>query len=90
MSPILGTHDTGIRSVAASLILDRANLLILHQTVDGFELRDAAGKDVIQCEDWPHVERILLRLKVPFHKIDEIASLIQPGIEISLHRAVGK
>jgi hypothetical protein len=90
MPSILGTHDTGIRSVAASLILDRANLLILRQTVEGFELRDSAGVEVIHCEDWPHVERVLLRLKVPFHKIDEIAGLIQPGTEISLHRAVGK
>ena len=90
MSSILDTHDTGIRSVAVSLILDRANLLILRQTTEGFELRDMTGANVIHCEDWPRVERVLLRLNIPFHKIDEISGLIQPGIEISLHRAVGR
>src|SRR4051812_39737388 len=90
MISIFGTHDTGIRSVAANLILNRANVLILRQTIEGFELRNVAGKEMVHCEDWPHVERVLLRLKIPFHKIDEIAGLIEPGIDISVHRAVGK
>ena len=90
MSMISSSGDTGIRSVAASLILGRNGSLILRQTSQGYELAGLDQESIIFCNDWAAAERILLRLKVPFHKIDEIKSLLSPGIHVVVHRELRK
>jgi hypothetical protein len=57
MSPIAG--ETGIRTVAASLILGREELLIIRQSEQGYELAGLDGAGTVFCEDWPKTEQVL-------------------------------
>jgi hypothetical protein len=90
MALISSGGDTGIRSVAASLILGRNGSLILRQTNQGYELAGLDQKGAVFCDDWAAAERILFRLNIPFHKIDEIKSLLCPGTQVVVHRELSK
>jgi hypothetical protein len=87
MSGVSG--ETGIRTGAILSILGWAHSFILRQTNDGYELTDPDGAGAVQCRDWPQVERVLIRLGLPPHKIEEIQPLLAPGTDIVVRRTMG-
>jgi len=86
----MGIGETGIRSVAANLILGKQGSLVLRRLEHGYEFTGVEEKSRLFCARWSEVERTLLLLEVPFHKIDEIAGLIKAGSDVAVHRTVGK
>jgi hypothetical protein len=87
MSGVSG--ETGIRTGAILSILGWAHSFILRQTGDEYELTDPDGGGAVLCRDWPQVERVLIRLGLPPHKIEEAHQLITPGTDIVVRRTVG-
>jgi hypothetical protein len=87
MSGVSG--ETGIRTGAILSILGWAHSFILRQTKDGYELTDPDGGGAVQCRDWAQVERVLIRLGLPAHKIEEIQPLLAPGTDIVVRRTMG-
>jgi hypothetical protein len=81
--------ETGIRTGAIQTILGWAHSFIIRQTEECYELTDPDGGGMVQCRDWPQTERVLVRLGVPPHKIEEIKQLIEPGTDIVVRRKVG-
>ena len=80
---------TAIRTGAIRTILGWAHSFIIRQTNEGYELTDPDGDGVVFCQDWPQAERVLIRLEVPPHKIEEIEELLVPGTDIVVRRKVG-
>lgn len=83
------TGQTGIRTGAIRTILGWAHSFIIRQTNEGYELTDPDGDGAVFCQDWPQAERVLIRLEVPPHKIEEIHELLSPGTDIVVRRTVG-
>lgn len=83
------TGETGIRTGAIRTILGWAHSFIIRQTNEGYELTDPDGDGAVFCADWPQAERVLIRLEVPPHKIEEIKELLVPGTDIVVRRKVG-
>jgi len=81
-------EQTRIRSAAASAILTRRTSIVMKQTRDGYELTSDGEPEPVQCRSWPQARRVLLRLGVPVHKIDEISSQLSEGTEIVVRRRV--
>lgn len=87
--PSSSSGQTEIRTGAIRTILGWAHSFVIRQTNVGYELTDPDGDGVVFCQDWPQAERVLLRLEVPRHKIDEIKELLVPGTDIVVRRKVG-
>lgn len=84
MSPSVG--QTGIRTAAVNSILMRAESFVVRQTEHGYELSGPDGGGAVYCETWAQVERLLFRLHVPRHKVEEIGDLLFPGTNIVVRR----
>jgi hypothetical protein len=87
MSAVTGL--TGVRTGAVLSILGWAHSFIIRQTNEGYELTDPDGAGAVQCPDWPQAERVLTRLGLPPHKIEEIQQLLVPGTDIVVRRKMG-
>ncbi len=83
------TGLTGVRTGAILSILGWAHSFILRQTNAGYELTDPDGEGAVYCADWPQAERVLIKLGLPPHKIDEIQQLLVPGTDIVVRRKMG-
>ena len=81
-------EQTQIRSAAASAILTRRTSIVMKQTIDGYELTSEGEVEPVQCRSWPQARRVLERLGVPPHKIDEISSQLSEGTEVVVRRRV--
>ena len=81
-------EQTRIRSAAASSMLSRHSSLVIRQTKQGYELISEGEREPVHCESWPRAERVLRRLGVPVHKIDEISSLLAEDKEIVVRRKI--
>jgi hypothetical protein len=78
-------EQTRMLSRAAGSILARQTSLKMTQTTEGYEL--ISGEEApVHCTSWPQARRVLARLGVPEHKIDEISSRLAVGIEIVVRR----
>jgi hypothetical protein len=86
MPPDNAHDDTGIRSVSASLILRTEGSLIVRRVEDSYQLTGMSERKQVTCDTWAAAERVLLRLGVPFHKVDEIASLLDMDTDVVVHR----
>ena len=73
--------ETGIRSVAASSMLQRHKSVVLRLTDRGYELT-SEGEEAVVCESWPRVKRVLRRLGVPDDKFNVISGRLAEGKEI--------
>lgn len=81
--------QTGLRTGAVLSILGWAHSFILRQTDERYEITDPDGEGAVYCADWTQTERVLVRLGLPPHKIDEIQQLLTPGTDIVVRRTVG-
>lgn len=81
-------EQTRIRSAAAGAILSRRTSLVMKQTKHGYELTSDGETEPVQCRNWPQARRVLQRLGVPLHKIDEISGQLSEGTEIVVRRRV--
>ena len=77
-----------IRTVAASSLLDRNTTIVLRQSRRGYELYADGDPSPVQCETWPQARRVMLRLGVPIHRIDEINSRLMEGKGIVVRRRI--
>ena len=82
-----GEHSR-IRTAAASSILDRNTTLVLRQTKRGYELYADGDQWPVQCETWPQARRVLIKLGVPHHRIDEINSRLTEGKGLIVRRRI--
>lgn len=73
--------ETGIRSIAASTMLQRHRSVVLRLTERGYELT-CEGEEPVVCESWPRVKRVLRRLGVPDDKFSAIVDGLSEGKEI--------
>lgn len=80
--------QTGTRTGAVLSILGWAHSFILRQTNDGYELTDPDGDGAVYCADWPQAERVLIKLGLPPHKVEEIQHLLSPGTDIVVRRKI--
>lgn len=81
-------EQTRIRSAAASSMLGRHQSLAIRQTKRGYELISEGEREPVHCETWSRAERVLRRLGVPLHRIDEISSMLSEGKEIIVRRKI--
>ncbi|WP_263365228.1 hypothetical protein [Edaphobacter bradus] len=81
--------ETAVRAVAIRSILGWAHSFTIRHSNEGYELSDPDGDGAVFCRDWPQVERVLIRLEVPPHKIEEIKELLWPGTDIVVRRKIG-
>jgi hypothetical protein len=70
--------QTGIRSLAASSMLQRHRSVDLRLTEQGYELT-SEGEEPVVCESWPRAKRVLRRLGVPDDKFNVIANQLSEG-----------
>ena len=82
-----GEHSR-IRTAAASALLDRNTELVLRQTKRGYELYANGDASPVKCETWPQARRVLIRLGVPPHRIDEINSRLTEGKGLVVRRRI--
>ena len=77
-----------IRTAAASSFLDHNTKLVLRQTKRGYELYANGDASPVKCETWPQARRVLIRLGVPHHRIDEINSRLTEGKGLVVRRRI--
>ena len=88
MLPLEG--HTGVRTAAVNSILSRAESFVVRQSEVGYELTGPDGGGAVFCETWAQVERVLFRLHVPRHKVEEIGDLLFPGTSIVVRRSMSE
>jgi len=82
----MSSGDTGIRSVTAKVIVDQQGSLLLRQTPEGYEFTGLFERASVKCKTWSETERVLIRMKVPPHKIQEIVTILGTGSDVVLRR----
>ena len=82
-----GEHSR-IRTAAASALLDRNTELVLFKNTRGYELYANGDASPVKCETWPQARRVLIRLGVPHHRIDEINSRLTEGKGLVVRRRI--
>jgi hypothetical protein len=81
-------EQTRMLSRAAGSILTRHTNIVMRQTKEGYELSSEGEAEPVSCKNWPQARRVLVRLGVPEHKIDEISSLLSEQSEIVVRRRI--
>ena len=84
----MSTGETGFRSVAARVIAVHQGALLLRRRDTGYEFTGLYEKTSIFCKTWPEAERVLIRMKVPPHKIQAVANLIETGSDVLLRSEI--
>lgn len=79
-----------MRTTAVNSILSRAESFVVRQSKEGYELTGPDGGGAVFCETWAQVERVLFRLHVPRHKVEEIGDLLFPGTSIVVRRSLSE
>ena len=84
----MSTGETGFRSVTAKVIVGHQGSLLLRQTPEGYEFTGLLESTSVKCKTWSETERVLLRLKVPPHKIQEIVTILNTGSDVVMRQDV--
>jgi hypothetical protein len=82
----MSTGETGIRSVAATVIAEIQGAMILRRKGNGYEFTGVFERTSVVCPTWPEAERVLLRLKVSPEKIEKIVKILASGDDVILRR----
>lgn len=81
-------EQTRTLSREAGTMLGRHTRLVMRQTRDGYELSCDGEMEPVACNNWPQARRVLVRLGVPSHRINEISSLLSEETEIVVRRKI--
>lgn len=84
----MSTGETGFRSVAARVIAEHQGALLLRPREEGYEFCGLYEKTTIVCKTWSEAERVLIRMKVPLHKIATVIQLLEAGHEVVIRSEV--
>ncbi|MBS1800868.1 MAG: hypothetical protein JSS95_13720 [Acidobacteria bacterium] len=84
----MSTGETGFRSVAARVIAEHQGALLLRRKDEGYEFTGLYERTNIVCKTWPEAERVLIRMKVPPHKIEAVINLIEAGNDVVIRSEV--
>jgi hypothetical protein len=85
---VMSTGETGIRSVAATVIAEIQGAMILRRKGDGYEFTGVFERTSVECPTWPEAERVLIRLGVSPEKINKILRILASGDDVILRREV--